>query len=101
MVLGAQFNQSPQVTGMSEPLWSHVHWPEDFSVDVYDSEVDVLHFQWSASCEGTFDDPTARSVRFTPKVLPPQTCPNCRVTVLVTDERGGYTPRGTSFCVRP
>ncbi|MFY0569966.1 Ig-like domain-containing protein [Archangium lansingense] len=65
-----------------------------------DSDGDVLSYEWTASCAGTWAEGTSATARFTPSAQPAgETCPNCALTVVAKDGRGGQG-RGTfSLCV--
>ena len=69
------------------------------SVLAADPDVDPLSYSWSATCEGTWTDATSSTATFTPTSLPPEDCNNCRLTVVVSDGRGGHNTGTIAVCV--
>jgi hypothetical protein len=61
--------------------------PTTLGATATDSDGDALTFSWSRSCQGSFDDSTSRTPRFTLSAKP--TNGHCSFTVTVTDARGG------------
>ena len=86
-MLGA--TPSPLVVGQSTAV----------SVAASDPDGDSLSYSWSASCEGTWTHPTSSTARFTPTLLPVSYCNNCRLTVSVSDGRGGHNTGTVAVCV--
>ncbi|MCP3099295.1 right-handed parallel beta-helix repeat-containing protein [Myxococcus sp. K15C18031901] len=65
-----------------------------------DEDADALTYAWSATCAGTFGDASAAQTSFTPTAIPPGTCDNCRLSVIVSDAFGGRSERSVGVCVR-
>ncbi|NMO15288.1 right-handed parallel beta-helix repeat-containing protein [Pyxidicoccus fallax] len=64
-----------------------------------DDDGDALTYAWTATCEGTFDDPAAAQASFTPTRLPEAACNNCRLSLVVSDEYGGRREGAVELCV--
>src|ERR1017187_1867571 len=61
--------------------------PTQLSATVTDSDGDVLTYSWSRSCQGSFDDSTSLTPKFTLSAKPANG--HCSFTITVTDARGG------------
>jgi hypothetical protein len=97
-----RFNSAPVVEGLTaSPSRVDVGQATTVSVSARDSAGDVLASQWSAQgCEGSWTDATQSSARFTPSALPSgEACGSCRLTVTVSDGRGGQAVGALSLCV--
>ncbi|MCY1035368.1 kelch-like protein [Corallococcus sp. BB11-1] len=66
-----------------------------------DADGDGLGYQWSADCQGTWTDAASADASFTPSAQPPSgnPCARCRLSVVVTDGRGGQTTGALGICV--
>jgi N-acetylneuraminic acid mutarotase len=94
------FNISPQVTSLSAaPTRLEVGEATSVSALASDVEGDSLTYAWSASCAGSWSNASSSSAQFTPSAVPAGSCNNCRLTVAVTDGRGGQTTGTVSLCV--
>ncbi|WP_375758441.1 kelch repeat-containing protein [Corallococcus exercitus] len=94
------FNSSPVVTALSaSPTQLAVGQTTSVSTSASDPDGDSLSYAWSASCAGTWAQASSRSARFTPSELPAGSCNNCRLTVTVSDGRGGQTTGTVALCV--
>ncbi|WP_367616343.1 kelch repeat-containing protein [Corallococcus exercitus] len=99
--LSISFNSSPSVALLSaSPTQLVVGQPTSVSVEAADPDGDSLSYAWSASCAGTWTDATSSAARFTPSLLPAAACNNCRLTVAVSDGRGGRGSGSVALCVR-
>ncbi len=94
------FNTAPQVDTLSASL-TRVAVGQMTSVSASASDVDgdSLTYSWSASCPGAWTQASSPSARFTPSTLPVGACNNCRLTVAVSDGRGGQTTGTVALCV--
>ncbi|SEU38238.1 Kelch repeat-containing protein [Stigmatella erecta] len=98
--LSVTFNRFPSVTAMAaSPTLLAVGQATSVSATASDPESDALTYAWTASCSGTWTTPSAASAQFTPSDLPTGACNNCRLTVAVTDGRGGSTTGSVALCV--
>ena len=61
--------------------------PTQLSATATDPDGELLTFSWSRSCQGSFDDATLRTPKFTLSTKPAGG--HCSFTVTVTDVRGG------------
>jgi alpha-tubulin suppressor-like RCC1 family protein len=98
------FNSWPQVSNISASSTNvEVNETTTLLATASDNDGDTLHYQWTASCPGTWSDANALSSRFTPAAppAPSATCTPCALTVTVTDGRGGQTTGSLSICVGP
>lgn len=99
--VNASLNTWPQVSRIlasSNPVAAGQS--TSLSVSASDADGDTLSYSWSASCQGSFSTPTAASTAFTPSSQPANSsCPNCTLSVLVRDGRGGSTTGSYSLCV--
>ncbi len=99
--VNVSFNTWPQVTRMvasANPV--QVGQSTALSVTASDADGDALSYAWSASCAGSFSNASAATSQFTPSALPAgNTCPNCTLSVQVTDGRGGSTTGSYALCV--
>jgi len=101
-VLDVRFNNQPVVVGLTSSQSSlDVGQQSELTVLASDGDEDTLGYQWSASCEGTWEGAGTNTARFTPTALPAGTCNNCRVSVEVSDGRGGKTTGTLALCVAP
>lgn len=67
-----------------------------------DSDGDILTYQWTAGCAGTWENKTSATARFTPSIQPAGTsCVPCALSVAVSDGRGGGNTGTLSVCVGP
>jgi Kelch motif len=64
-----------------------------------DPDGDTLRYAWSATCAGSWNNTSSPSAQFTPSRLPAGACNNCRLTVSVSDGRGGQTTGTVALCV--
>ncbi len=96
-----RINTWPQVSGVNAtPTAVEVGESTTVVATASDSDGDVLQYQWSASCAGTWADATSATATFTPSTLPAgETCPNCALTVTAKDGRGGQSTGTLSICV--
>jgi hypothetical protein len=69
------------------PLEIILGQPTMLAAMVTDSDGDALTYSWSRSCQGSFDDATSRTPKFTLSAIP--VSGRCSFTVTVTDARGG------------
>ena len=94
------FNTAPQVMSLvtSQALLD-VGQSTQLRAQASDAEGDSLSYQWSATCAGSFSDPSSADVTFTPSARPEGACNNCQVRVSVTDGRGGQTQGSLALCV--
>lgn len=99
--VNVSFNTWPQVTRLtasSNPV--QVGHSTAVSVTASDADGDTLSYAWSASCQGSFSNASSATAQFTPSALPAtHTCPNCTLSVQVTDGRGGSTTGTYSLCI--
>lgn len=94
------FNNAPEVMTLSAaPTRLTAGQATAVSASASDMDGDTLSYAWSASCEGTWSNASSRSAQFTPSMLPQASCNNCRLTVTVSDERGGQTTGTVALCV--
>ncbi|MHA7633771.1 kelch repeat-containing protein [Corallococcus sp. M7] len=99
--LSISFNASPSVALVgASPTQLVVGQPTSVSVEASDPDGDSLSYAWSASCAGTWTGATSSVARFTPSLLPAAACNNCRLTVSVSDGRGGHNTGTVALCVR-
>ncbi|HEX8437098.1 Kelch repeat-containing protein, partial [Archangium sp.] len=98
--LSISFNTAPQVAALSaSPTRLAVGQTTSVSASASDPEGDSLSYAWSASCAGSWAQASSRSAEFTPSALPEGRCNNCRLTVSVSDGRGGQTTGSVGLCV--
>ncbi|WP_157232221.1 kelch repeat-containing protein [Hyalangium minutum] len=94
------FNNAPEVMTLSAaPTRLTAGQATAVSASASDMDGDTLAYAWSASCEGTWSNASSRSAQFTPSLLPQASCNNCRLTVTVSDGRGGQTTGTVALCV--
>jgi hypothetical protein len=94
------FNSAPTLVGLtSSQSLLDVGQTTALSVLAHDAEGDMLGYQWSATCAGTFTGVTSASATFTPSALPPAACNNCQVSVVVKDGRGAQNTGTLALCV--
>lgn len=65
-----------------------------------DADGDALTYRWAADCQGTVEDGTSPTARFTPSVQPQAACDNCRLLVSIEDAYGGRTEAALALCIR-
>nr|WP_224243232.1 kelch repeat-containing protein [Hyalangium gracile] len=95
------FNSSPVVASLgATPTQLSVGQTTSVSVAASDPDGDSLSYSWSATCAGSWSNASSHSARFTPSLLPAGACNNCRLTVSVSDGRGGQTTGSVALCVR-
>jgi hypothetical protein len=98
--LDISFNSSPLVAALSAaPTQLAVGQTTSVSVSASDPDGDSLSYSWSATCAGSWSNASSSSAQFTPTELPGGACNNCRLTVAVSDGRGGQTPGTVALCV--
>jgi hypothetical protein len=97
----AVFNRWPSVAELSAvpSPESLVDEPVALQSAGVDEDGDALTFAWTATCEGTFDDPTGARARFTPSTVPTAACNNCRLDVVMRDGYGGQVRDSVELCV--
>ncbi|RKH29603.1 kelch-like protein [Corallococcus sp. CA041A] len=99
--LSISFNSSPRVASLiATPTQLAVGQPTAVSVCASDPDGDSLSYSWSATCAGSWSNASSHSAQFTPSLLPVGPCNNCRLTVTVSDGRGGLTTGTVALCVR-
>ncbi|RYZ11384.1 MAG: kelch-like protein, partial [Myxococcaceae bacterium] len=99
--LSISFNSSPRVASViANPTQLGVGQPTAVSVCASDPDGDSLSYSWSATCAGSWSNASSPSTRFTPSLLPVGSCNNCRLTVTVSDGRGGLTTGTVALCIR-
>ncbi|NNB88073.1 Kelch repeat-containing protein [Corallococcus exiguus] len=98
--LSISFNSAPEVSSLdASPTQLVVGQPTTVSVTASDPDGDNLSYAWSASCAGTFSDTSSDFTQFTPSLAPAEACNNCRLTVSVSDGRGGHNTGTVALCV--
>ncbi|MBM7116094.1 kelch repeat-containing protein [Archangium primigenium] len=98
--LDLSFNSSPSISAMSAtPTQLPVGQRSIVSASVSDPDGDSLSYAWSASCAGSWDNASSPTAQFTPSELPAGTCNNCRLTVKISDGRGGSNSGTVALCV--
>ncbi|WP_232537676.1 Kelch repeat-containing protein [Cystobacter fuscus] len=98
--LDISFNSSPRVSAMNaSPTQLSMGNPSVVSVTASDPDGDVLSYQWSATCEGVWNNSYSRTAQFTPSASPIGACNNCQLTVVVSDGRQGQTKGTVAICV--
>ncbi|NRD55270.1 Kelch repeat-containing protein [Corallococcus exiguus] len=98
--LSISFNSAPQVTSITATATRlAVGQPTTLSALAMDLDGDSLSYSWSASCAGTFSDTSSDFTQFTPSLAPAGACNNCRLTVAVSDGRGGHNTGTVALCV--
>ncbi|HYO58202.1 Kelch repeat-containing protein, partial [Archangium sp.] len=98
--ISISFNSSPRVTSLSATASQlAVGQTTSVSASASDPEGDSLSYSWSATCAGSWANASSRSAQFTPSALPSGSCNNCRLTVTVSDGRGGQTTGTAALCV--
>ena len=99
--LSISFNSSPRVASLSAtPTQLAVGQPTSVSALASDPDGDSLSYAWSATCAGTWANASSSAAQFTPSLLPAGACNNCRLTVSVSDGRGGQTTGTVALCIR-
>ena len=94
------FNSFPQVSALDASSTQLViGQTTSVSVSASDVDGDSLSYAWSASCTGTWASASSSSAQFTPTALPTGACNNCRLTVSVSDGRGGQTAGTVALCI--
>ncbi|RYZ43152.1 MAG: hypothetical protein EOO71_04710 [Myxococcaceae bacterium] len=66
-----------------------------------DTNFDPMTFAWTATCPGTFSNPTSMTTQFTPSSVPTGACNNCGITYTVRDNHGGEAVAKLFLCVVP
>jgi hypothetical protein len=98
--LSISFNSFPQVAALSASLTRlAVGQTTAVSASASDLDSDSLTYSWSASCSGSWSNASSPSAGFTPDALPAGLCNNCRLTVSVSDGRGGQTTGSVNLCI--
>ncbi|MBZ4329465.1 kelch repeat-containing protein [Corallococcus sp. AS-1-12] len=98
--LSISFNSAPEVSSLdAAPTQLVVGQPTTVSVTASDPDGDSLSYAWSASCAGTWTDAVSSTARFTPSLAPAEACNNCRLSVSVSDGRGGHNTGTVALCV--
>ncbi|RKG81634.1 kelch-like protein [Corallococcus sp. CA049B] len=98
--LSISFNSAPEVSSLdAAPTRLVVGQPTSVSVTASDPDGDTLAYAWSASCAGTWTDASTSAARFTPSLAPAKACNNCRLSVSVSDGRGGHNTGTVALCV--
>lgn len=99
-VCGVPGNTAPQVTGVTgAPSSVQVGQAASLTATATDAEGGVLSYAWSASCAGTWTGVSTAAPQFTPSETPGGACPNCTMTVQVSDGRGGTGTGTFELCV--
>ncbi|MGE6759826.1 kelch repeat-containing protein [Corallococcus interemptor] len=94
------FNSAPEVASIdAAPTHLVVGQPTSVFVTASDPDGDNLSYSWSASCAGTWSNASSGIATFTPSVLPTEACNNCRLTVSISDGRGGHNTGTVALCV--
>ncbi len=94
------FNSTPQVASLgAAPTRLAVGQTTAVSASASDLDGDSLSYSWSASCAGAWSNASSSAASFTPSALPVGACNNCRLTVAVSDGRGGQTTGTVVLCV--
>ncbi|MBZ4374150.1 kelch repeat-containing protein [Corallococcus sp. AS-1-6] len=98
--LSISFNRFPVVATIGAmPTNLAIGQTTSISASASDPDGDSLSYAWSASCAGTWAQASSPSARFTPSALPAGACNNCRLTVAVSDGRGGQSTGTVALCV--
>ncbi|KFE72017.1 kelch repeat-containing protein [Hyalangium minutum] len=98
--LSITFNSSPRLAWVSaSPTQLSPGQTTSVSVAGTDPDEDGLSYSWSATCAGAWANASSSSAQFTPSALPAVACNNCRLTVSVSDGRGGQTTGTVALCV--
>jgi hypothetical protein len=99
--LSISFNRTPVVASLSAvPTQLAEGQATAVSISASDLDGDNLSYAWSASCSGSWTNASSGSAQFTPDALPVGGCNNCRLTVTVSDGRGGQNTGTLALCVR-
>ncbi|RKG62576.1 hypothetical protein D7X30_04630 [Corallococcus sp. AB011P] len=94
------FNSAPQVSSITATATQlSVGQMTTVFALATDLDGDHLSYSWSASCAGTWTDSSSALGEFTPSLVPAGACNNCRLTVAVSDGRGGHTTGTVALCV--
>ncbi|MGE6759827.1 kelch repeat-containing protein [Corallococcus interemptor] len=98
--LSISFNSAPQVSSITATATrlSVGQMTTVFALAT-DPDGDNPSYAWSASCPGTWTDATSALGQFTPSLAPAEACNNCRLSVSVSDGRGGHTTGTVALCV--
>ena len=98
--LSISFNRFPQVASIGASRTQLVVGQATaVSASVSDLDGDSLSYSWSASCSGSWSNASSHAAQFIPDALPAGDCNNCRLTVAVSDGRGGQTTGSVNVCV--
>ncbi|RKI74842.1 kelch-like protein [Corallococcus sp. AB049A] len=98
--LSISFNSAPQVSSITATATRlAVGQPTTVFALAMDPDGDSLSYAWSASCAGTWTDATSALGQFTPSIAPAEACNNCRLSVSVSDGRGGHNTGTVALCV--
>ncbi|GEL74349.1 right-handed parallel beta-helix repeat-containing protein [Myxococcus virescens] len=97
----AAFNRWPLMVELGSLPSGEVPYGDALQLQAegWDEDGDTLTYAWTASCEGTFDDASARSPRFTPSTPPSGACGACQFHVTMRDGRGGEHVGSVAVCV--
>jgi hypothetical protein len=100
--LSISFNSAPRVDSLlATPTQLDVGQTTAVSALASDPDGDSLSYAWSATCAGSWAHESSSAAQFTPSALPNGACNNCRLTVSVSDGRGGQNTGTVALCVRP
>jgi hypothetical protein len=91
--VSATFNTWPQVVSLTAtPTRVDAGETTQLALGAVDNDGDPLHYAWTTTCAGSFDDPSAASPQFTLGAVSP--IGSCALVVSISDGRGG-TNSGT------